>query len=417
MRILSLASLAIGILLGAGTVAAQDRPAMNPRPASLFERDGQYVVVGWRPAPLDASGKPLRILKLPELMAVPWGLIKRLEASPEIAKTLRKFPDLTERQRQIDDSDSGLVDRFRSVSPAIPLYQMFDRWIEKAYYADFFEINADGKEAKSRLGVLTQRSYSEPPRGTLQPDYKQPQADLVRPVLFCIGGQFFSVFGDCQVAGHVPLKDYPDDLAALRYAGNPLYACSKELPPPLQSCGVDTEGVIWLADLEGHVAFFKSKSSEFVRQCTTIEGASRLLIPRDNQTRSVFAFAAGKKAFLEHQMEVGGKATSPSDAMTLPTDTQRVLLSDAQRVVFLTADKAVVLARGAGKKEQSVALKIGKDEKVWEALYLPKTNEVAMLVGPAPQLSEKLPEYSKLDEARKSWDNLRLHVVTLEGAK
>ncbi len=353
---------------------------------------------------VNAQGRPPRIISLPPLKALPSSTIKHLETLPEYADTLRKFPELARRQRQLDDS---------APYQKAPLYQMFECWIEKQYDKDYYEMNAEGEVDKSRLGTLTLEPHGMPPMGVLIPNYKQPEADLVKPVLFCIEGRFYSVYGDCQVAGHVPIKGYPDDLAALRYAGNSLYACSKELSPPLQSCGVGKDGVIWLADLEGHVAFFRTKSTDFIRSCTAIAGAVRLLIPRDNRTDSVFAFDTEKKVFREYQVAIGEKVVVTPATLTLPSDAGQVLYSDAEQVVFLAADRVVVQPRKVGEKERALSLGLGKNEKVWEGLCLPKTKEVAMLVGPALQLSEKLPEYSKLSETNKSWDNMRLHVVKL----
>jgi len=137
------------------------------------------------------------------------------------------------------------------------------------------------------------------------------------------------------------------------------------------------------------------------------------LIPRDNRTDSVFAFDTEKKVFREYQVAIGEKVVVTPATLTLPSDAGQVLYSDAEQVVFLAADRVVVQPRKVGEKERALSLGLGKNEKVWEGLCLPKTKEVAMLVGPALQLSEKLPEYSKLSETNKSWDNMRLHVVKL----
>ena len=351
---------------------------------------------------------------------MPMGPISRLETNQEYAKVFRKFPDLVKRQREIDErGPAGFRTGrgYRSFWPPLPIYQMYDLWLAWGLSEEYLEIGADGKMVKIRLGPLTMRTYNTPPMGVLMRDYKQPEADLVKPVLFCIDDRFYSVYGDCQVAGHVPVEGYPDDLAALRYAGNPLYACSKELPPPLQSCGVDKEGVIWLADREGHVAFFRTKSLDFVRKCTAIEGVTRLLIPRDNQSRAMFAFNGEKKVFQEYQVEVGGEPTVPAAPRVLPSDTGHVLYCDAERVVFLTTDSAVIWQGNTDDTKLSTSLKLEKGAVVWDAVYLAKMNQVALLSAPISQPLEEIGEYGKLEEVERSWDNLKLSVLTLPKGK
>ena len=412
-------AVAAGILLYASVAAAQTPDKDDMRMINLFERDGSCFVVGWKPAPLDAPGKPMNEVipfsALPQLKAVPAGSISRLEGVPYYAETFRRYPDLVKRQRQLDGPDPQRA--FDGFTGATPLYQMFDQWLgARPPDVDYFEIDMDARKAKSRLGVLSLHPYSEPPMGVMRP-YKQPRADLAKPVLLCIDGRYYSIYGDCQVAQHVHVKGFPDNLAALRYAGNPIYACSEELPPVLQSCGVDKEGVIWVADMEGHIAFFSTGASEFVRKWAVVEGARRVLIPRNNQSQSVFALDAEKGVFQEYHVEGGGKVNAPAAPRVLPSETKHILHCDADQVVFLTADRALTWVRNADDRKQSISLKLGKEETVWEGIYLAKTNQACLLVGPVPQALGKNAEYGVLEETRKSWDQMRFLLVPMVNAK
>jgi len=248
-------------------------------------------------------------------------------------------------------------------------------------------------------------------------DYVQLRADLAKAMLFHIEGAYYSIYGDCQVAKHVLIEgaSEPGTLAALRYAGNPLYACSEELPPPLQSCGFDKDGVIWLADGEGHIALFRTKTLDFLQKCVTIGESTRILIPRNNQSQSVFAFDEKKSVFHEHRIDAEGKASAMSNGLVLPKETEMILFSDDSRVIFLTADSTIVSGRdtdGKKGKTYSVPLKLGKTDKVWEGLYSAREDKIALLVGPIPQFSKEKPEWTKLEETGKSWRQLRLVVVS-----
>ena len=396
-----------------GVADGGDSNGMHPR--NLYESNGQYVIVAWTTATEDANSKPsTQEARLPAETGVPIGTINRLERIPEYATIFRKYPNLTQRQRELDTKDPEIAFRFKGAPPT-PLYQMFERWLGVGSLGiEHYELRKGGKPIRSPLGVLFLPPYNLPPSGVVR-SYKQPKADLAKSLLFSIGGDFYSVYGDCQVAKHVPVKEMPDSLAALRYAGNPLYACSEGLPPCLQSCGVDSNGVLWVADGEGHIVLFRTGSSDFLQKCITVGKSQRVLIPRNNQSRSIFAFSSEKTVFQEYSVDAEGTAGIAADGLALPAETQYVLFSDASRVVFLTTDKVVVSKRDSSDKERmrSVALKLEKTEKVWEGLYLVKEEEIALLVGPTPQVLKDGSELFKLEETRKSWDSMKLIVVSV----
>jgi len=418
-----------GMLMYCSTAAAIEREA-DIHMCNLYESDGDYVVVGWKAAADDAIRKAMtRQIRFPEQKRVPVGTITHLEKISEYAETLRTYPELTERQRGLDTTDPGeLTERQRGLdttdpgihfrfkdTPPTPLYQMFDRCLGLGPFSkECYVVDASRKPAKIALGPLLLPPYRFPPTGVARP-YEQPTADLVKPLLFRIDGQYYSVYGDCQVAKHVPVDGVPEALAAFRYAGNPLYACSQELPPWLQSCGADTGGVIWLADGDGHIAFFRTRSLDFIQRCITVAGSARVLIPRDNRSHSVFALNTDKAVFEEYHVDPAENIGAPANAVDLPDETQYVLFSDASQVVYLTGDKALACVRHALNKEKcrSVALNIGRTQKVWEGLYLDRKDEVVLLVGDVPQLSKEHPELSKLAQTRKSWDDMQLLVVPL----
>lgn len=414
-----LCTVAAAIALCSSIAGAQNPDSDDLRVINLFERNGECVVVGKKPAPFDARGNPVKPdIPLPKLKTVPTGPITRLETDPYCAETLRKYPDLRERQRRLDAANPPFAMGSLLGGPAVPLYQMFDQWLGvSSVYVEYYETNMDGKTVKSPLGRLSLPPYDEPPVGVWKPSYKQPRADLAKPILLYVNGRYYSVYGDCQLAEHVPVKGFPENLAAFRYAGNPIYACSEELPAALQSCGVDKDGVIWLADIEGHIAFFRTKTSDFAPAWATIEKAKQVLVPRNNVSQCVFALDDKTGLFQEYHVEVGGKASAPVNPRALPAEATCVLYCDAARVVFLTADKCTVRVRNGDDKEQLLSPGLGKDEKVWEGVYLSKTNEVRLLVGPVPQVPGKFPEYAELGETRKSWDHMRLLVVSTSDAR
>lgn len=397
--------LALMLAICCSIASADNQRRDSLRPVNLVERNGKCVVIAWKPSPW-IQGRPVKqAIPLPKLEGVFASAIERMEANPRFAEDLQKYPDLLERQRQLDAADPGFFARFGGV-PVTPLVQMFDRWLGgTAFSRDYYEIADTETPIKSALQILTLPAYIETSFSEMPLPYRQPDADFTKPMLFFIDGKYYSVFGDCQVAKHVAIEGFPDNLAALRYAGNPLYARSETLPPALQSVGVDRGGVVWLADIEGHVAFFDTKTREFARRCAQIDGAARLLIPRANLTQSVFAFSDARQSFEEFGVEPGEKIAIPANRRTLAAGTIQVLYSGLDRLVSLTADKAVWQAEG---EERTVALPIKQGEKVWEALYLPATDEVCLLVGLFPKPLSEIHELARLDECRKSWDSMRV---------
>lgn len=403
--ILLLAIVAICAMPSSGAPDGNQNDRLQP--TNLYARYGEcFVVSATYSEPIEAP------VQLPRLEGVPVGNMGRLEQRPEYAARFREYPLLAKRQRELEaDREASilfLLDR------QLPIYQIFDQWIGAPEGGlKYYETDARGLTKRLDLGLLriAAAPYRQPTMGIQPPaDYKQPRADLVKPLLFFVNGDYYSVYGDCQLARHVPVEGAPDRPAAFRYAGNPLYACSQELPPGLQSCGVDNEGHIWLVDFEGHIAFFNTKTLEFGQKCAVIDGVKEVLIPRDNQSRSMFAFSKDAGAFQEFRLDADEKVVTPAMRRTLPAAATHVLYCDDEIVVFLTSDTAVLVTRGA---ERSVALGIEKAEKVWEGLFLPTTGDVCLLVAPFPLADAHLPEAAKLEETEKSWNNMRLIRVSV----
>jgi len=93
------------------------------------------------------------------------------------------------------------------------------------------------------------------------------------------------------------------------------------------------------------------------------------------------------------------------------------LYCDAERVVFLTTDSAVIWQGNTDDTKLSTSLKLEKGAVVWDAVYLAKMNQVALLSAPISQPLEEIGEYGKLEEVERSWDNLKLSVLTLPKGK
>jgi hypothetical protein len=383
-------------------------------PFNLFDRDGKCFVITTEPRSLSAmkqfvgvdTNKPIE-LRLPKLEGVPATYIDNLEKNPQFAPRLKKFPALTKRQREMDGPPSNRSGRL--FSDVRPIYQMYDQFIGGgiSLSAELYEVDMNGNKIRSPLGALTVAPYGRPPMGKLTP-YKHPKADLIKPILVYIDGQYYSVYGDTQVAQHVPAEAYPDSLAALRYAGNPLFACSEELPPALQSCGVGSNGVIWLVDEEGHIAFFSTKTKEFIQEVSTVDGVIRILIPRENLSASLFAFSDAKKVLQEYHVEIGAKPSiaTTTNSRSLPAEALQVCYCDREKIVFVTA--AAVIVQGAGKEgTRATHVEMTDNEQIIEGVYLPQLNKVCLLLAKKPK-NEDYP-----NEIGRSWQTMRTIQLSL----
>lgn len=247
--------------------------------------------------------------------------------------------------------------------------------------------------------------------GIFDPDYRQPQADFVKPFLLCIGDTFYSVYGDCQVAEHIPVKTESGkrQLGAMCYAGNLLYAVSKELPPAMQSCGIYQERMVWVGDMEGHVVLYLAEERRYIRKVVTVPGVERLLIPRRNETGSLFAFDERAKLFREHLVESpdSDPATKPGQR-ELPQDLIQILFCDSRSVVACSAREILVQAvPDAHVRRQTVDM--GEDETIIEGVYVPQKKTVGLLIG-----RRVVPSKFNVLEVQKSWEEMRPVWIDLE---
>ena len=244
-----------------------DLPAPGP---SRFEC--AFVIRCVREARCVWAEKSARASEIVDRPALQMGSrMARMERVPAYRALFAKHPELSGRQRQLEQ-------RFGSVGDALgwdsqPIGQAFDRWIGAGHGSSSFHVaDRQGGPEPMSFGTLLPREMRWPPMGVHDPDYRQPRADFVKPALLSIGDTFFSVYGDCQVAEHIPVKTETGEkqLGAMCYAGNLLYAVSEELPPAMQSCGVYGNRMIWVGDLEGHVVLYLAKERKYVRKVVTV---------------------------------------------------------------------------------------------------------------------------------------------------
>ena len=333
-----------------------------------------------------------------------------MERVPAYRALFAKHPELSGRQRQLEQ-------RFGSVGDALgwnsqPIGQAFDRWIGAGHGSSSFHVaDRQGGTEPMSFGTLLPRDMRWPPMGVYDPDYRQPRADFVKPALLSIDGTFYSVYGDCQVAEHIPVKTETGEkqLGAMCYAGNLLYAASEELPPAMQSCGVYRDRMIWVGDLEGHVVLYLAKERKYVRKVVTVAGAERLLIPRRNDTGSVFTFDARRKVFREHLVE-----SPDSDPVVrrgrreLPGDVRQILFCD-ERSVVVCSEKEILVRDAPDADLRRQAVDIRPDEMIVEGVYLPQKREICLLIG-----RKVVPDNFNVLEVRKSWQDMRPIWLELE---
>ena len=333
---------------------------------------------------------------------------------------MQKFDYLT--QRIIKDETR---DDFLYFENNNPLWQLTDQWVRDSTlpYAVYTLHGKQKKPIPNNFGELWhEKLYSWPPVGAYEPDYRQPSADLIKAFLFNISGKEFSVYGDTQIAEHVLLPNPKGQKGARRYAGNPIYAASEELPPGLQTCGVDANGNIWMADIEGHIAFFNTTTKEYTPKTLMIGGTTKLRIPRENASGSVFVFDDKENRYQEHAASPGGNAVAKD--RHVPADTVQILFCNAQKIVYVTNAEVVLQARDV-KDSRRLALGIEKghpspldddglwmvpvspNEKVVEGVYVDTIGEVALLIAKIPR------NETYLEDVQDSWKTMRVELLDL----
>ncbi len=138
-------------------------------------------------------------------------------------------------------------------------------------------------------------------------------------------------------------------------------------------------------------------------------GVERLLIPRRNETGSLFAFDERAKLFREHLVESpdSDPATKPG-RRELPQDLIQILFCDSRNVVACSAREILVQAApDAHVRRQTVDM--GEDETIIEGVYVPQKKTVGLLIG-----RRVVPSKLNVLEVQKSWEEMRPVWIDLE---
>jgi len=433
-------AVAVIMMMAISKAGGRDDKQSGLKPIKLFERDGECFSIGWKAV----SGAPRTQQEwekaLPRLFMPANPAVEGKEEHPLYAELFEKYPLLTKRQREVDQ-DKSLVSMGRGLRHANPLYQMRDRWIRARRGGDFHEMDMDGRIIRrSRISSLLEmhlygknridiramisaewQSFTERVKQKVSelddlemsipafepPIYKHPSADFRHAQLFYINGSFYSVYGDTQVAKHVSIEGHPDHLGARRYAENLLYAYSEELPPALQSCGVDGHAFIWLADIEGHMVFFDTKSKEFIQEVVVFEDATSILIPENNLSFSVFVFKEDNDIFQEYHIEVGADPVVEKGNRSISPNVQMVLYSDGDKIVYVTSEEAVIITEDS-PDGRSMCLNLPEKKRIMEGVYLPEFSKVCLLIADKPQDPDCV-----FDVREQSWETKRIHQLNL----
>ena len=236
--------------------------------------------------------------------------------------------------------------------------------------------------------------------------------DAVKPVLFKNANGLFSVFGDTQVGFHFA----PEEDGKIHYLvyppGNALFLrdYDSEVPPLMQSCGMDPDGYIWVADYDRNIAFFDTGKNMYFWHVAQAS-SNAVLIPRDNLSRSVFVFDETRKCFVESTFDpkqivndtVKGEVQAEQlsylpdpKRRALPENTMKVLYCDEEQVVFLSGDALQARHRNAAKNRK-VPVNVTPDEIVEEGLYDPETQTAFLLIRPITE-SEKTLYRKRIDK-------------------
>ncbi|MBQ4290530.1 MAG: hypothetical protein II719_04975, partial [Clostridia bacterium] len=236
--------------------------------------------------------------------------------------------------------------------------------------------------------------------------------DAVKPVLFKNANGLFSVFGDTQVGFHFA----PEEDGKIHYLvyppGNALFLrdYDSEVPPLMQSCGMDPDGYIWVTDYDRNIAFFDTGKNKYLWHVAQAS-SNAVLIPRDNLSRSVFVFVETRKCFVESTFDpkqivndtVKGEVRAEQlsylpdpKRRALPENTMKVLYCDEEQVVFLSGNALQARHRDAAKNRK-VPVNVTPDEIVEEGLYDPETQTAFLLIRPITE-SEKTLYRKRIDK-------------------
>jgi len=159
--------------------------------------------------------------------------------------------------------------------------------------------------------------------------------------------------------------------------------------------------MVWVADQEGHMVIYLTETKEYVRKVVEVAGAESLLVPRYNETASVFVRLPEQTVFREYMVD--SPETEPvvrAGARELPGDTRQVLFCDADTVVAVT-ERDLVQLSSSGKAAKR-AIDIKDSERIIEGVYAPKTQTACALVGPKVK-----PTSNNVRKVREAWEEMR----------
>lgn len=399
-------------IVGSTVMANNEKPEDKLHVFHLVERNGSCIAIGCNIVPVGSEDhrklkKSNESVHMRQLETIPRSRIKNKNDDPKLNEKKKKFRKLTERIIKLEEKEPK-DDWVSYEKHELLLEQMCDRWLGiSPDTALYYEVDMAGKKVKSNIGALALPMYNWPPINVLNVPYKQTKADFIKPKLFSINGQFYSVLGDTQVAHHEPVIAGSERLASLILAGNPLYYCSDEIPPELQSCGKDLNGYIWLSDSDGHIAFYNTKIQEYVQNIVVVNGARRILIPGDNKLLALFARIDSQKDYLEYHVNYDRvpEVTLATNARVIPADTKQILFCDLEKIVFLTEDAVKVVE--TGKDIKIIPIQKASDDAILEGVFVPELSKIYLLLTKKPVSS------SDVFDVRRNWDNGRILQISI----
>ena len=267
--------------------------------------------------------------------------------------------------------------------------------------------------------------------------------DSVKPILFKSGNDFFSVFGDTLIEYHFTFDNSIDEYCTVYPPGNVFFVqnFASKLPPTMQTCGIDSEGFIWISDISGNLAFFDTSKNQYLSHIVQTEESNIILIPRDNFSQSAFVFDKNKKAYVEHSVvpksfaNVSGDKfkiesfVTKRDCRALPDKTVKILYSDNDLIVSTSENKILIQSGNNKRKEYQVNIK--SNEVIEEGLFDKKSQKVFLLIRPLTNEENEVIQKRKNEnlypvvlqfrpdktvnpfEVRDLWNQHRLETISL----
>ena len=267
--------------------------------------------------------------------------------------------------------------------------------------------------------------------------------DNIKPILLKNKNGFFSVFGDTRIGYHFSIKEDTEKLYLIYPSGNILFVQNFDLglPPTMQSCGIDSEGFIWISDISGNLALFDTTKNQYLSHIVRSKESNIILIPRDNLSQSVFVFDKNKKAYVEYSVVPKNFADISSDEIkvesfvakkdsrTLPDKTVKILYSDNDLIVSTSDNNILIQSGDVNNKEFQVNIK--SNEVIEEGLFDKKSQKVFLLIRPLTNEENEVIQKRKNEnlypvvlqfrpdktvnpfEVRELWNQHRLETISL----